>query len=138
MKSLVLACFVVGAVALLMGCGGGGGGGGAGQLAGRLDSNSPRTDDGSAYQEFDLTAVATANVEITATSSAFDVFLIVERIDADGGGEVLAEDDDSGDGTNAALTISVTEGSQYKVIVTGVEIDAVGAFSIDYPTEVLR
>jgi hypothetical protein len=64
---------------------------------------------------------------ITATATAFDTVL---RIVRRGGSDVLAENDDGGDGTNSRLTFSPSETGTYIACVTAFAAGGNGAYSV--------
>lgn len=137
---------------LVASCGGGGGassgggsggssggtsGGTPGTVTGNLTTTSPALEDGSRYVIVPFTATASGTATVTAGSVAFDVVLSVEKTNSDGTAEVVAEDDDSGGGTTAKATFSVTAGAHYQALVTGVAPGAAGSFTVTYTKETL-
>lgn len=67
----------------------------------------------------------TAAIQLALDSNEFDGYLLV----LDTMGNIVAEDDDSGDGLNAALTTTLEPGS-YFVVAKPVENNAVGAYRL--------
>lgn len=152
MRTVVVVASVVSLGVLIASCGGGGGGAGSGgsggstggtsggtpgTVNGNLTNTSPALEDGSKYVVVPFTAKASGTATVTAGSSSFDAVLSIEKTHSDGTAEVVAEDDDSGGGTNASATFSVTAGARYQAVVTGVAPGAAGAFTVTYTKETL-
>lgn len=75
---------------------------------------------------YSLEGRAGQQVEISATSEAFDTYLILQN----DRGEGLAEDDDSGDGNNSSLSVTLPSNGTYHVIVSSYEEGSTGAYEI--------
>lgn len=84
-----------------------------------------------------LVASKTGTAKITANSSDFDPVVIVEKLNDDGSIEVVGQDDDSGGGTSSNLTLNVTSGTHYNVIVTSPQGDPGGLAAIHYQSDTL-
>ena len=75
---------------------------------------------------YSLEGRAGQQVEISATSEAFDTYLILQN----DRGEGLAEDDDGGDGNNSSLSVTLPSNGTYQVIVSSYEEGSTGAYEI--------
>jgi hypothetical protein len=75
---------------------------------------------------YSLEGRAGQQVEISATSEAFDTYLILQN----DRGEGLAEDDDAGDGNNSALSVTLPSNGTYHVIVSSYEEGSTGAYEL--------
>lgn len=133
---------------VLTSCGGGGGSAGGqtggsnggstgGTFSAVLGTSSPKFEDGSSYASLDLTGTGSGTSQIKASSTAFDAFLSVEKMNADGTYETVSEDDDSGGGTDAAVALSVSGGVHYRVLITGVSPTSAGTCTVSYDPAVL-
>lgn len=87
------------------------------QFSGRLEDKSPQ-DDGHPYQIRTMALEAGKRYGFSADSEDFDPALRVSL--ADDNDEVIAEDDDGGDGTNAYLEFSPKQSGTYRVRVYSV------------------
>ena len=94
-------------------------------------------DDGAGYAAFGLVAKSSGTAKFAAASSNFDTILAIERVDPDGSSETVAEDDDSGGGTNSALTMAVTAGTHYTMILTGASGMPSGSAVLSYSGDLL-
>lgn len=70
----------------------------------------------------------------TLSSDDFDPFLQVESAD----GDVLASDDDSGEGYNARVTFLAPEAGEYSVVVRGFGGNATGAYLLTSSNEAIQ
>lgn len=96
---------------------------------GTLSDESPTTETESPevpYQLYTLTGKG-QRVRVAMRSGAFDAFVRVTKVTADGETEI-GTDDDSGGGTDALLTF--TADGEYRVYARGLADDARGAFTI--------
>lgn len=83
--------------------------------AGKLDRRNPR--DGEIYASYPIQLTAGKRYEIGVDSEAFDPAMTLTDPDA----EVIADDDDGGEGNNALLDFSPTRTGTYRVRVKAVD-----------------
>ena len=74
------------------------------QLSGRIEILGDRD-----VFELDLTSTQTVTFKVNATNASLDTYLRVYN----SSGQLIASDDDSGDGTNSQSTLSLTSGKYY-------------------------
>ncbi|MCC7051881.1 MAG: Ig-like domain-containing protein [Gemmatimonadaceae bacterium] len=91
-----------------------------------LSTTGCRLTDGSYVRRYLLTLAASTPVRLDATSTQFDPYLILQQA---GVSATLAEDDDSGPGTNAQL-LQVLPAGSYVVTVTSATSSEVGTFTL--------
>lgn len=91
-----------------------------------LTSNSCRLNDGSYVRRYAMTLAAPTALRLDATSTQFDPYLIIQQA---GATATLAEDDDSGPGTNAQVLQVLAAGS-YVVTVTSATAGETGSFTL--------
>lgn len=143
MKTSAIGPVCILAVAVLVGgCGGGNGGAGSvppppGGSSGVLGGTSSLLDDGSPYRQFDFVAKGSGPVAITVSSTSFEVLLSVERIDASGVATVLDEQESGSTGSTARVHFNVLVGGYYVAIIAGTEPQPSGAFTVQYPENLL-
>ncbi len=101
--------------------------GGGDVLYGTLSAANDRLDDNSPYAIHDVQAQSGETIEITMQSSAFDTYLIV----LDPMGNAVAEDDDSGGGTNSRISFTAATSGAYAVFANSYGEDASGAYTIN-------
>ncbi|MEW5916751.1 MAG: Ig-like domain-containing protein [Gemmatimonadota bacterium] len=94
-------------------------------LSGTLASTDCRLQDQTVLQAFRFTLNAAATLEIQMTSAVVDAYLFV----LDGSGNVIAEDDDGGSGTNARVMLSFAAG-QYTILANTFDPNSYGAFQL--------
>jgi hypothetical protein len=91
-------------------------------------------DDGEGYTETYLVKVATSRTVTFSTTSNFDSFLILFRIDSftstDIDGDIVEFDDDSNDGLDARIIFDLEPGDDYLILVSGITYDEVGSYSL--------
>ena len=75
--------------------------------SGSLTSSDLQLDDGSYYDEWSYMGQAGERVTVTMTSDAVDPYLLVFQGSSLASGEYLTEDDDSGGGLNAQITLTL-------------------------------
>jgi hypothetical protein len=80
-------------------------------VSGSLSTTDCRLGDGSYADRYQLTISASATVTLTLSSTAFDAYLYL----TDASGNVVAEDDDSGGGTNSRISRTLSAGTYYVV-----------------------
>jgi len=82
--------------------------------------------DGGYYtDQFQVTLAAPTSIRLDQVSSVFDTYLIV----VDAAGDVVAYDDDGGDGTNSRVTINLAAGT-YRVYATSFGPGATGTYAL--------
>lgn len=97
------------------------------QFDGVLDARDPRDADGRPYDDHAVTLQAGQGYRISVISARFDPLVQVLRR---GGTEPLAEDDDSGVGTNARALFVPTETGDYVVRALAFVPEAAGAYRL--------
>ncbi len=94
---------------------------------GSLSANSLRLEtDNSPYAVHEISAVAGETFEITMESTDFDTYLLL----FDPAGNLLAEDDDAGGGTNSRITFTAATSGTYVVYANSYGPDASGSYSL--------
>jgi pre-peptidase len=83
--------------------------------------------DGSYWDAFSFTGVVGQQVTITMSSSAFDNYLFLLRPD---GQTDVAQDNDSGGGTNARITFTIDEAGSWFVIANSLTANQFGAYTL--------
>jgi hypothetical protein len=105
---------------------------GKGEVKGKLDANDPkdvsRTDMYCKIYTVKLEAGKTYQVDC---KSDWDNWLRIE----DAKGKQLAEDDDSGGGTDAQIIFECKTAGEYRVIVTSFDAGATGDFAVSVATK---
>lgn len=102
----------------------------AGQtVRGELTASDPKADDGSHYDVYTYRGRGGESVTFTLRSSGFDSYLAFGRM---AGGEFTAqtEDDDSGGGTDARLTVTLRADGEYVVRATSMSGGETGAYTL--------
>lgn len=99
-------------------------------VSGSLDANDPPFDDGSFYDEWTYTGQGGERVTLTMTSEDLDPFLLAYRGNSVTGGEFLAEDDDSGGGLNAQITITLPASGTYTFAANTYEGGETGSYQL--------
>ncbi|MFH7245095.1 MAG: tetratricopeptide repeat protein [Spirulina sp.] len=95
-------------------------------ITGVLDENSEVLDDGRFFNIHTFEGVEGQIVVIDLISDEFDAFLGL----TDSTGELLASDDNSGEGTNARLTLSLTETGTYGIGVLSLNSGEIGRYNL--------
>jgi tetratricopeptide (TPR) repeat protein len=95
-----------------------------GEISGQLDDTSATLNDGSYYAPHDLTLEAGERLAIDLISEEFDPFLLL----LDPSGNELAQDDDSGDGDDARIVLTVPQTGRYQVWVNSYAAGEVGGY----------
>ena len=99
---------------------------GLGQTAsGTLSQTDCKLDDGSYAHPHSLKVTSSATVQIDLRSSAFDAFVLL----TDAGGAPIANDDNSGGGTNARLVRTLAAGD-YVVWANSKQANATGEYTL--------
>jgi hypothetical protein len=92
---------------------------------GRLGPQAPRDDAERPYMEHQVQLDARQRLRISATSEDFDTIIQIYRAGSD---EILAEDDDGGEGLNSRLTFTPAARGSYTLRVLGFGEDSSGAY----------
>jgi hypothetical protein len=112
---------LLGTAAVLAACSGGGGRVAPvrsgtiaipGEVSGRLTRRDPRLTDNSFYQAWSFYGTAGQNVQIDVISGDFDAYAILQGP----GGNEIARDDDSGEGTDARIHVFLPTSGTYRIL----------------------
>ncbi len=122
----ILTALLVGATIAACDTGGGAPIGDDGSYEGSLTQMDPRMEDGSAYVEHSISLEAGQQLELSLDSDDFDAYLQVR----DPNGEVLTEDDDSGNDTNAHLTVMAPTSGSYTILANSFGPNEFGAYTL--------
>lgn len=95
-------------------------------LTGDLTENQEQLADGTSIAAHEIQANAGERLDISMMAGGFDAYLIV----FDGQENKLAEDDDSGGGTNARLSMIAPENGTYRVVANSYSSDEGGPYTI--------
>lgn len=95
-------------------------------VTGQLAPDSPKLTDSSVYQAWTYVGHQGETIQMDVVSSDFDAYAIVQ----DGNGVKLAEDDDSGGGTNARITYTLPYTGAYRLVANTFRKGQYGAFSM--------
>lgn len=95
--------------------------------SGVLGATSLRLEDDSAYDSFVFEGEANQTITIDMESDDFDPYLMV--LDP-ATGEEIGADDDSGDGLNARLTVTLPAAGRYEIIANSMFSDGRGAYGL--------
>jgi hypothetical protein len=95
-------------------------------VSGTLGISSCQYVDGSFADIYPVTLAADASVDIKLNSSAFDAYLLL----LDAKGNLLAQDDDSGGGTNSRIVQALKAGTYYVVAKPFAYYYSVGAYTL--------
>lgn len=79
---------------------------------------------------FTFTLTASTSVDVVLRSTAFDAYLFIYSLDANGELVKVAEDDNSGGGTDARLTGTLTAGTHF--ILANSRTAAFGAYTLQF------
>ncbi len=90
----------------------------------QLDDASATLNDGSYYDSHDLVLEAGESLAIDLISEEFDPFLLL----LDPSGNELAQDDDSGDGDDARILLTVPQSGRYQIWVNTYSAGEVGGY----------
>lgn len=94
---------------------------------GQLATNDCQLSDQSYWDAFSFTGVVGQQVTITMSSSAFDTYLFLLRPD---GETDVAQDNDSGGGTNARITFTIDEAGTWFVIANSLTAAQFGTYTL--------
>jgi hypothetical protein len=97
--------------------------------SGTLSASSPRSHAGGRFQAWRFEARAGERIVADARSSAFDAYLLLARL-AGGITEVIREDDDGGEGTDARIRHTVGEDGTYVLVVRSWSDEGTGTFTL--------
>ncbi|MEC4807018.1 MAG: tetratricopeptide repeat protein, partial [Jaaginema sp. PMC 1080.18] len=104
-------------------------------FTGRLDSNSAvLEDDGSYYETHTFEGQEGETLTITLSSEDFDTYLLLVAPTA----ETIAQNDDSTDGTNSQIVVTLPATGTYTVIANSYEAGATGNYSLEIRTATER
>ncbi len=95
-------------------------------VTGHLSSDSPQLTDSSVFQAWTYVGHAGESIQVDVVSSDFDAYAILQ----DGNGVKLAEDDDSGGGTNARIIFTLPYTGAYRLVANTFKKGSFGAFSL--------
>ncbi len=132
-KTRIFSALVLGAMLTACDTGGGASIGEDGAYEGTLTQLSPRMEDDSAYVEHSITLEAGQELDIRLMSDDFDAYIQVR----DPNDEVLSEDDDSGGGTNAHLTMMVPTSGRYTILANAFSADEYGDYTMHIRREMV-
>jgi hypothetical protein len=96
------------------------------EVSGTLSRNDARLNDRSVYQAWSFYGTQGQMVQIDVMSDAFDAFCILQGP----AGNEIARDDDSGDGLNARVSVSLPVSGQYRVIANTYRQNQFGAYRV--------
>ena len=94
--------------------------------SGQLGAGDSVAPDGSLYDQYTFSGQAGQSVTITLESNEFDTYLAI----VDGNGNLIGENDDSGNGTNSAVTVTLPGFGTYIIIVNGYSYADQGAYTL--------
>ncbi len=96
------------------------------EVAGTLTRNDARLNDNSVYQAWSFYGTQGQMVQIDVMSDAFDAFCILQGP----AGNEIARDDDSGEGLNARVRVSLPVTGQYRIIANTYRRDRYGPYRV--------
>jgi len=99
-------------------------------VQGRLASSDGETDDGAAYDAFQIRAGAGERLAIDLTSDAFDPVVRIGRMSGDAFEELAMNDDGPDMGLNARLVFTAPDAGEYVIRATALEASGEGAYSL--------
>jgi hypothetical protein len=95
-------------------------------VTGTLTPDSPQLTDSSVYQAWTFVGHEGESIQVDVVSSDFDAYGIIQ----DGNGVKLAEDDDSGGGTNARIIFTLPYTGAYRLVANTYRKGSFGAFQM--------
>ena len=102
----------------------------AGQsVSGTLNENDARLPDQTYVERWTFTATAGQRLIITLSSKDFDSYAIVARATGETV-EYLAQDDDSGGGTNAQIVFVAPAAGQYMILANSRDRNGLGSYNL--------
>jgi serine protease Do len=96
------------------------------EVSGTLSRNDAHLNDRSVYQAWTFYGTQGQMVQIDVMSDAFDAFCILQGP----AGNEIARDDDSGEGLNARVSVSLPVSGQYRVIVNTYRQNQFGVYRV--------
>lgn len=96
------------------------------RVTGTLTDDDATLDDGSRYDAYTFEAQAGDHIRISLTSDEFDAVLLLSDLS----GELFISDDDSGEGTNAELTLQIDSTGEYEVLANGLDLNERGRYEL--------
>lgn len=97
-------------------------------VRGRLTDQSPILADDTPFQGYTLEGRAGQRIQIDMGTTAFDAYLTVGMVGTD---SIIGRDDDSGEDTNARLTVTLPADGRYVIFANAIEKDARGEFTLE-------
>ncbi|WP_419939801.1 caspase family protein [Candidatus Palauibacter sp.] len=101
-----------------------------GTYSGSLTETDPRLADGQFYDEWWYEGLAGERLGISATSEAFDTYLMAYRADLASDLAFLGDDDDGGSGTSSALTVQLHADGPYAIVVSSYASGELGPYQL--------
>ena len=95
-------------------------------LSGQLTLGDQRLSDNSVYHLYYYQGTQGERITIDVMSSDFDAYVIVQ----DPLGNEVGRDDDSGEGTNARLTLTLATTGLYRIVVNAYRENSAGAYTL--------
>jgi hypothetical protein len=95
-------------------------------LSGMLSAFNDAFNDGTPTTSHEIEAKAGERLDISMSTGAFDAYLLVFDTD----NEKLSEDDDSGGGTNARLSVIAPTDGTYRIVANSYDSGASGPYTI--------
>ena len=96
------------------------------QESGRLSLGDNRLSDDSVYDLYKFSGQARQQVTISMFSQDFDTYLILEN----SFGETIDQDDDSGDGTNSQIVVTLPTTGTYRVYANAYAANSYGNYNL--------
>jgi len=90
------------------------------------------------YDIYVIDPTDSGDVSIEMRSADLDSLLLLFRKDSNGEFDLVAEDDDSGGGLDAALDFRVERGESYRVVATTAQRDEFGEYEVRFSRELGR
>ncbi|MDB9313906.1 tetratricopeptide repeat protein, partial [Spirulina sp. CS-785/01] len=101
----------------------------ANPIEGRLDSNSQQLEeDNSYYNVHTFTGEAGEQITIDLISEDFDSYLLLRSPE----GDIITQDDDGGEGTNARIVLELPMTGQYEIVVNTYEAGETGSYTLSW------
>ena len=103
-------------------------------LSGTLSSTDCAFDDGSFVDMYRLAVAASARVQIDVSSTAFDAYVILFEVQADGSLVAVAFDNDAGPGADARIVQTLAANTTYLIAANSLLDGRTGAYSVSVQT----
>lgn len=97
--------------------------------SGSLSKSDPSLDDGTHFDLWALSVSSETDVDVRLSSSDFDTFMMLGAGKPGNIGQILAEDDDGGGGTNSRLAGTLEPGA-YVIVVNSYGAGATGSYQL--------